>query len=75
MSTKKILGIIATIAGIVGTVVSGLIINDDMSGFFGRYTYSPPYTSHEITMISLVTGCAIIAIIGVVLLVSKDNNQ
>lgn len=62
---KKIIAIICAIIGFIGCIASAIIISNDMTGgsmFSMRYTYKPPFTAHETTML-IIAGISVIMLI------------
>jgi len=65
-------GLVTLVLGIVGTVYSLITISSDMEGNgLMHYSYSSPFTGHEITMITVLIISIIAAIVGVIILVKK----
>lgn len=71
---RKIAGLATMLIGIIVGIFSAVTISDDMSGLIG-YSYEPPLTSHEITMIVVAALSLILIIIGIILLCIKDKNM
>ncbi len=74
MSTKRIIGIILTVLGGVGILYCIMTILEDTSGWLFRYTYAPPFTDHEITVISILVVAIISTISGIIMLCNKEHN-
>lgn len=71
---KNAFRVIALIIGILGGIYSGMIIYNDMhpqSLFSDRYNYQPPLSDHEITMMCIFSICVIMAICGLIGLISS----
>ena len=72
MEKQFLVGLVALVLGIVGVVYSWITISSDM-GY--RYTYKPPLTNHEITMIAVLIISIIVAIAGGITLRLKKNGK
>lgn len=72
MSSNKIAGIIMTIAGICGIFYSVMTISDDTSRLFG-FSYTPPFTTHEITVLVILGGSVLIGILGLAIMLSSGS--
>ena len=75
MNGKKLGGLITLLAGIGGGLFSAFTISDDMTpkGLFSQgYSYTAPFTSHEIFMILLAVASGIAIIAGIALLSTKN---
>lgn len=77
MKTNKILGILFTVIGAIGETYALMTINADKNAsiLYGRYTYEPPLTDHEITYIAIAAISAALLIIGLVLLLIKKKER
>lgn len=64
-------GIIYTVIGAIGIIVTFMMVNEDKSHIIGGYTYSPPFTGHEIGVILIGIVSVILLIIGLI----KINNE
>ncbi len=71
MTNRKLVPIMLTVIGVIGEAYALLTINADKTNFWGGYTYTPPFTSHEITYISIASISAVSVIIGLFLLLSN----
>jgi len=60
-------GIVVTAVSAVGLIFSILQIVTDKTGRPFGYTYTPPFTPHEITMLSLLGAAIVGIIVGVIL--------
>ena len=77
-SSSRIAGVVPLIIGIVIDVIAWITIYDDMhrDSFFDiYYTYTPPFTGHEIFMIALVVLATCLEIIGVVKIWKAKNGS
>lgn len=76
MQTKKIYGIIATVIGVIGEAYALVTINADKTGnFWGGYTYEPPFSSHEITYISIAVISALVIIAGLIMVLKGKSEK
>ena len=58
-----------------GMDIAGFIrIHSDTAGYFQRYTYSPPFTSHETTMIAIVVIGSIVFLIGLIVTIVSHSS-
>ena len=71
---NKVLAIILTVLGGIGEVYALMTINSEKNALFG-YSYTAPFTEHEIFFIALAVVSAILLIIGLVGLVAKKKND
>lgn len=72
MSSKRVAGVLLTVLSAIGILYSIFTISNDTSGLIG-YTYSAPFTTHETTILTTLGVSVVVLIIGLVLLLSKDN--
>ena len=71
---RRVIGIIFTVVGAIGEIYALMTISNEKSSFFG-YTYSAPFTEHEIMMITIAVVSAIALLIGLIALLVKEKNQ
>lgn len=70
---NMIIGYILIVLGVFGMVGSFTTISNDW-----RYTYKPPYTDHETTMIALLIISVVVFIVGIMVIifsVVKKKNE
>jgi len=60
-----VVGIVLSVLGLVGIIVTAATIIGDRSGFF-RYTYAPPFSDHEVMVIAGGVISVILLIVGAV---------
>lgn len=70
MESKKILGAVCAIVGVIGAIFAYSTMRDDWA-----YSYEPPYTAHESFIIAVMVGSVILAIVGFVLLLLGQGNS
>lgn len=77
MKINKILGILLAVIGAIGEVYALMTINSDKNAsiLYGRYTYAPPFTDHEITYITIVAVSALLLIVGLIVLFLKKGKK
>lgn len=66
-------GLIMTSLGLIGTFSAISYIENDR-----HYTYSAPFTDHELTVLFLFVVCLIVAVVGIILIIfsiMKKKNQ
>ena len=74
MSTKRVGGLVMLVLAVFGIFYAVTTYSDDTSSLFG-YTYEPPLTEHETTVIAIGVGSALGVIIGLFLLFSQDDTD
>ena len=75
MSERKIIGLFLMFVGAIGGGYAIITYSNDTSGVLFGYTYSPPFTTHEITVIAIFVVALILVVVGIAMLAeSKDNN-
>ena len=77
MKGKRLGGLVMLVAGIAAGLFSAFTISNDMTpqGLFSiHYSYTAPFTSHEIFMIFLAVASGLTIIIGIVLLANKEED-
>lgn len=77
MKVNKILGILFTVVGAIGEVYALMTINGDKNAsiLYGRYTYAPPFTEHEIMFITIATASAALLILGLIMISIKKKTS
>ena len=77
MKLSKIFGILFTVIGAIGEMYAVMTINTDMNAsiLYGRYSYAPPFTDHEITYIAIAASSAVLLIVGLILLFVKKEKK
>ncbi len=77
MKINKILGILLAVIGAIGEVYALMTINSDKNAsiLYGRYTYAPPFTDHEITYITIAAVSALLLIVGLIVLFLKKGKK
>jgi hypothetical protein len=64
----KVAGIVMSSIGGLGVLLTIFLIVQDMSGgFLIKYTYQPPFTSHEQGRLFLLGLTVVLSIVGIVL--------
>ncbi len=71
---NKVLAIILTVLGGIGEIYSLMTINSDKNALFG-YSYTAPFTEHEIFFIALAVVSAILLVVGLIGLTAKSKKQ
>ena len=62
---KLIGGLVISVIGLIGTIIGMVLISGDW-----MYTYSPPFTSHEIGRTAIVVISAILLLVGVIMIIA-----
>ena len=77
MDDRKIAGIILSVIGLIGAIFGFSTISADKNDWLFGYTYTAPFTQHEILVISLVVSSLIALAIGLYLFfcTSQQNNN
>ncbi|MBR3948630.1 MAG: hypothetical protein IKJ70_04415 [Clostridia bacterium] len=77
MKINKIIGILLAVIGAIGEVYALMTINSDKNAsiLYGRYTYAPPFTDHEITYITIAAVSALLLIVGLIVLFLKKGKK
>jgi len=70
VNNRVILFIIYSVLGLIGVIVTSALISRDI-----MYSYSPPFTDHEKTMIFMVVMSAIFLICGLIGLITTLNKK
>lgn len=71
---NKVLAIILTVLGGIGEIYALMTINSEKNSLFG-YSYTAPFTEHEIFFIALAAVSAVLLIIGLIGLTVKNKKQ
>lgn len=77
MKVSKIIGIFFAVVGGIGEIYALMTINSDKNAsiLYGRYTYAPPFTEHEITFITIAAVSAVLLILGLTMLLIKKRES
>jgi hypothetical protein len=74
MSNKSLSSLIEIILGAIGLFYGIFTISNDTSGFF-RYTYTPPFTQHELFVIAITICSVIILLLGIIKMKKENSNS
>ena len=73
-----VIGYILAIVGAIASFSVWGVISSETGRGWGYYTYTPPYTDHETTMILLFIICLVVTAAGILMIifsVMKKSNQ